>query len=153
VVNSGRGRVAVAALLLAAPSAGCFNYIPLGDVAPRPGAEVIARLSVPLDVPLQDLTVHGVRMTTGRVVFIDRDSLVIAAERFASETGTDYPGLGTTMTLLRSHIAGVEQRRVSKGRTALLLGASAAALGAIIASVRQLVGSESSGPPGPPQQP
>ncbi len=132
---------------------GCYSYLALGPATPRPGTEVIARLSPPLAVPLQDVTVREVNVTTGRVTYADDDSLVLAVERFRSEAGTDYPGLGTSIMVRRNQIAELQERRVSAGKTVLLFGAGAAALAAIVVSVGQLVGSTSGAPPGPPTPP
>lgn len=131
----------------------CFSYVPLGTATPRRGSEVIARLSPPLAVPLQDVTVREVNTTTGKVAYADEDSLVLAVEHFRSEAGTDYPGLGTTITVRRSQIAELQERRIAAGKTVLLFGAGAAALGAIVYSVGPLLGSSSGAPPGPPTTP
>jgi hypothetical protein len=140
-------------LILSFACWGCYSYTPLGTVTPRRGADVVARLSVPIDVPLQDLTVHGVTVAAGKVQLAGADSLVLAVERFTSEAGTDYPGLGATVTLPRSHVAALEERRISTGRTVLVLGTGAAAIAAIVGSVGPLSGSAGGPPGGPPQQP
>jgi hypothetical protein len=132
---------------------GCFSYVALGIATPRRGSDVIARLSAPLAVPLQDVTVREVNTTTGKVMYADEDSLVLAVERFRSEAGTDYPGLGTSITVRRNQIAELQERRVSTGKTVLLFGAGAAALAAIVYSVGPLLGSSSGAPPGPPTPP
>jgi hypothetical protein len=141
------------AILLPVFLGGCFSYAALGGATPARGSDVVARLSVPLQVPLQDVTVRQVTVTTGKVAYVDADSLVIVAERFTSDAGIDYPGLGSQVTIQRNHIAELEQRRVSGARTGLLLGVGAAALVAIVTSVGPLFGSGSGGSPGPPQQP
>ena len=144
-----RSIVALFALLLG----GCFSYVALGTATPRRGTDVIAKLSAPLAVALQDVTVREVNATTGKVTYADDDSLVLAVEHFRSEAGTDYPGLGTTITIRRDHIAELQERRIAAGKTMLLLGAGAAALGAIVYSVGPLLGSSSGAPPGPPTPP
>jgi hypothetical protein len=144
-----RSIVALFPLLLGA----CFSYVALGTATPRRGTDVIAKLSAPLAVPLQDVTVREVNTTTGKVIYADEDSLVLAVERFQSEAGTDYPGLGTTITVRRSQIAELQERRIAPGKTVLLFGAGAAALGAIVYSVGPLLGSSSGAPPGPPATP
>src|SRR5439155_684380 len=82
--------------------------------------------------------------------YADADSIVLTAQRFTSDAGTDYPGLGTSVTIPRSQIAQLEERHVSKARTALVLGGGVAALVAIVASVGPLLGSSSGAPPPPP---
>src|SRR6266550_2817470 len=104
---------------------GCFSYVALTGGTPAGGSEVVARLSVPLAIPLQDVTVRQVSMATGRVAYADADSIVLVAESFSSDAGSSYPGFGTNVTILRNHIGSLEERRVSKGRTLLVLGEGA----------------------------
>ena len=132
---------------------GCFSYAALDAGGPRRGSDVVAQLAAPLAVPLQDVTVRQVVRATGTVSYVDQDSLVLAVERFRSEGGTEYPGLGATLAIRRSQISELRQRHVSTGRTALLLGAGAAALTAIVYSVGSLRGTGSGAPPGPPPAP
>jgi hypothetical protein len=131
----------------------CMSYTKLGTATPVRGTEVVARLSVPLVVPLQDVTVSAVDVAAGRVAYADTDSLVLAVDRFTSATGTNYPGFGTSVTLRRDQVATLEQRHVSGGKTALLLTAGAAAIVGIVYSVGPLFGSGSGAPPGPPTTP
>jgi hypothetical protein len=145
-----RSTLSVAALLPVLLGA-CYSYVALGTVPPARGVDVVAKLAVPLDIGLQDITVHDIEEAVGKVAYVDADSLVVVAERFRSALGTDYPGLGSTIAIPRTHIANLAQRRVSAGRTSLLLGAGAAALVAIVYSVRQLTSSTSNPPPPPPQ--
>jgi len=132
---------------------GSFSYVALSGAVPARGRDVVARLSPPLAVPLQDVTVREVTLATGKVAYADADSIVLTAQRFTSDAGTDYPGLGTSVTIPRSQIAQLEERHVSKARTALVLGGGVAALVAIVASVGPLLGSSSGAPPPPPPQP
>jgi hypothetical protein len=141
--------VPLAALLLG----GCFSYVALDGATPARGADIIARLAEPLEVPLQDITVRQVTTVVGKVAYADQDSLVVVAERFTSDAGANYPGLGTGATIRRSQILDLRQRHVAAGRTALLMGGGAAALLAIVRSVGPLFGSGSGAPPGPPAQP
>ena len=132
---------------------GCFSYVALTGDMPARGSEVVARLSVPLAIQLQDVTVRQVSMATGRVAYADADSIVLVAESFGSDAGSSYPGFGTNVTLLRNHIGSLEERRVSRGRTILVLGGGVAALVAIVHSVGPLLGSSAGTPPPPPPQP
>ena len=148
-----KSRSCVRPLLLPLLLSGCFSYLPLGAATPVRGRDVIARLSTPLAIPLQDVTVRQVTVTVGRVAYADTDSLVLVVERFTSDAGTDYPGLGTSVTIRRAQIGSLEERRVSKGRTILVLGGGVAAIVAIVYSVGPLLGSSAGAPPGPPPQP
>jgi len=148
-------RFGVRALLpsVTALLAGCFTYLPIGGTTPARGAEVVAQLSVPLEVPLGDVTVRRVATAAGRVAYADRDSLVLAAERFTSDVGTDYAALGTSVTIRRARIRDLHERHLSAARTALLIGGGAAALVSIVYSVGPLFGSGAGGTAEPPQRP
>src|SRR3989440_1939868 len=106
---------------------------------------------------IRDLIVTGVQTCALPisiwVAYADADSLVLVVERFTSDAGTDYPGLGTSVTIRRTQIGSLEERRVAKGRTILVLGGGVAAIVAIVASVGPLLGSSSGAPPPPPPQP
>lgn len=132
---------------------GCVSYRELGTTTPARGAEVVARLTQPLAIPLQDVTVREVDVAAGRVTYADADSLVVAVQRFTSVAGADYPGLGTEVTIGRDRIAALRQRNVSPVRTIGLIGVGAVALVAIVTSVRALFGSGSGGSSEPPPQP
>jgi len=132
---------------------GFFSYLPLVSATPVRGMDVIARLSTTLAITLKDLTVRNVMVTLVRVYYADADSLVLVVERFTSDAGTDYPGLGTSVTIRRTQIGSLEERRVAKGRTILVLGGGVAAIVAIVYSVGPLLGSSSGAPPPPPPQP
>ena len=148
-------RFGVRALLpsVTALLASCFTYLPTGGTTPARGAEVVAQLSVPLEVPLGDVTVRRVATAAGRVAYADRDSLVLAAERFTSDVGTDYAALGTSVTIRRARIRDLHERHLSAARTALLIGGGAAALVSIVYSVGPLFGSGAGGTAEPPQRP
>jgi hypothetical protein len=132
---------------------GCFSYVALSGALPARGCEVVATMSVPLAIPIQDVTIRQVTLATGKVAYADADSIVLVAERFTSDAGVDYPGLGTSVTIPRRQIAQLEERHVSKARSALMLAGGVAAIAAIVASVGQLRGSSSGAPPPPPPQP
>jgi hypothetical protein len=138
-------------VLLSVLLSGCVSYRELGTATPARGAEVVARLSQPLAIPLQDVTVREVNVAAGRVTYADADSLVVAVQRFTSIAGADYPGLGTQVTIGRDRIATLQQRKVAPARTALLLGVGTAALVAIVTSVRSLFGGPGGGTEPPPQ--
>jgi len=131
----------------------CVSYRELGTLTPARGAEVVATLAQPLAIPLEEVTVREVNVASGRVMYADDDSLVLAVQQFNATSGAHYPGLGTQITIERDRIATLRQRRVATARTALLLGLGAGALVAIVTSVGPLFGSGPKGPPEPPPQP
>jgi len=132
-------------------SYGCVTYQELGTLTPAHGSDVVATLSRPVAIPLQDVTVREVNEAAGRVSYAGSDSLVLTVEQFRSVSGEHYPGLGTTLTIERDRIATLRQRRVAPARTALLVAVGAGALVAIVTSVGSLFGTSGGGPPPPPQ--
>src|SRR2546425_7604482 len=101
----------------------------------------LATVSVPLDVRIGEITVHDVTFAQGRVAYVDSDSLVLTGTRFVSQTGTEYATLASPVTIPRSSVVELKQRRVSGWKTGLALGAGAATIAAIIAGVGPLGGS------------
>ena len=117
----------------------CLSYKPMGNVTPARGAEVVATMA-PLDARVGEITVHRVTSVQGRVAFADADSLVIAGRLFTSEGGTAYQSIGDLLTVPRAQLTEVKQKRVSAWKTAIALGASGAAVAAILAGIGPLSG-------------
>ena len=136
--------VKAALLVFLIPVCACLSYRPLGDVTPVRGAEVVATVT-PLDARVGEITVHHVTNVQGRVAFADADSLVIAGTRFTSDAGTAYQSIGDLVTIPRTQLLELKQKRVSGWKTAIALGASGAAVAAILAGVGPLSGFGSGG--------
>ncbi len=130
--------------------AGCFGYRQLGVTTPARGIEIAATVSAPLEVRIGDITVHDITFAQGRVAYADADSIVVSGTRFVSALGTEYGSLGSPVTIPRSRVVDLKEKRVSAWKTALALGAGGAAIAAIVASVGPLSGSSSGGGPGKP---
>src|SRR2546430_3681794 len=60
---------------------GCFTYTRLATPTPARGSEVLATVSVPLEVRIGQITVHDVTLAQGRVAYVDPDSLVLTGTR------------------------------------------------------------------------
>ena len=139
----------VAAFSLVVVLSGCFSYARTETDALPASTEVVVTLSAPLDVRIEEITVHGVTLLEGRVAYADADSVVLSGTRFHTETGMDYPSFGSPVTLPRSAIEALKRKRVSGWKTALALSAGGAAIAAIVASVDALGGSGGGGRPKP----
>ena len=143
----------IAALSFVILCSGCLTYTRLATPTPARGSEVLATVSVPLEVRIGEITVHDVTFAQGRVAYVDPDSLVLTGTRFVSQTGTEYATLASPVTIPQSSVVELRQRRVSGWKTGLALGAGAATIAAIIAGVGPLAGSTGGGgPPKPPPQ-
>jgi len=134
-----RGLVRAALLVFLIPVSACLTYTPIGNVTPARGAEVVATMA-PLDARVGEITVHRVTNVQGRVAFADADSLVIAGTRFTSDAGTAYQSIGDLVTIPRTQLLELKQKRVSGWKTAIALGASGAAVAAILAGIGPLSG-------------
>lgn len=145
-----RAALVFASLLLG----GCYSYAKLDTTTPPVrGWQVVATLSVPLDLQLQETTVHQVNLVAGQVVYVDPDSVVIAVSHFATASGSDYLGLGARATIRPAGVTDLQRKRVSPFRTGLALVAGAAAITGIVLSVGPLVGFGGSGNGGGGQLP
>jgi hypothetical protein len=137
-----RGALVFALLLLG----GCYSYAKLDTTTPPVrGWQVVATLSAPLDLQLQETTVHQVTVVAGQVVYVDPDSVVIAVSRFATASGNGYPGLGARATIRPAGVTDLQHKRISRFRTGLAFVAGAAAITGIVLSVGPLVGFGGSG--------
>jgi len=65
---------------------------------------------------------------------------VIAGTRFTSDAGTAYQSIGDLVTIPRTQLLELKQKRVSGWKTAIALGASGAAVAAILAGIGPLSG-------------
>jgi len=120
---------------------GCFSYRRLEPSnPPREGWQIAARLSVPLEVRLQETTVHDIDHLWGRVVFADADSVVVAVSRYETSSGSGYPGLGSLSVIPSAHVAHLDQRHVSPVRTGLAVGVGALGMASILAAVGPMKG-------------
>lgn len=127
-------------LLIAAAlvqAAACYTYagVPVAEL--HPGADVRAHLSaVAVDrlrrgdamaaLSLRDFTV------TGEVVVATPDSLVLSTTSTVFESG--YRGADVTrqVVLMREEVQSAEARTMNRAKTALVIGASSAALAIVI---------------------
>jgi hypothetical protein len=145
-----RSAVALASVL----ACGCFSFTKLDTtVPPQRGWQVVATLSTPLDLRLQETTVHAVNVVAGQVMYADGDSVVVSVTRFTTASGNTYPGLGTSATIHPTAVVDLQHKRVSRFRTGLALVAGAAAITGIVLSVGPLVGFGGSGSGGGGQLP
>ncbi len=133
---------------------GCVSYTRLDTATPPiPGWDVQARLSAPMEIRLQETTVHEVNLVAGRVLYADSDSLIVAVSRFTTASANDYPGLGTRVAIRPADVRDLEHHRLSPFRTGLALGTGAAVILGVVFSVGQLLGSSGPGGGGDRERP
>jgi len=133
---------------------GCVSYTRLETTTPPVrGWDVQARLSAPMEIRLQETTVHDVNTVSGRVLYADLDSLVVAVSRFTTASANDYPGLGTRVAIPPTNVRDLEHHRLSAFRTGLAIGTGAAAIIGTVFSVGRLLGTSGPGGGGDRERP
>ncbi len=146
-----RRLTASVALATLALNTACYVYAPVA-AAPRPGQRLALELSDQGRVALGGQLGAGVTRVEGTVRQAGSDDLVMAVERLAQISGgTSYWG-GEEVRIRRADIARTEERRLSRGRTALAVGGFVVALGAFaVTRVLGGFGGEETTPP--PREP
>ena len=136
--------LATAGLLMLA--AGCYYYQPL-QTAPQPGAYLQVMLTDSGTSHFWPYLGPDVGDLRGRLLTADPQSLALAVESVDLRHGQVLSWKGETVTLGRVYVARLEERRLSKSRTALMAVGSVAALIATL-SVFTNLGIGSGGGPG-----
>ncbi|SRR6266550_6266912 len=145
-----RGLSAAAALL--GVLSGCYNYLPLTTPAPHAGIRVTADLTDSGTSVLAPYLGPGVRSVDGQLVRLTDQELVLAVVATRNRDGIEHYWNGEAVTLPRSDVAGLRERRLATARTIVFVsggvGGAIALLGAF--GVINAGGSSTSTPP-PPQ--
>ncbi|MGZ8456889.1 MAG: hypothetical protein ACXWZ4_09855 [Gemmatirosa sp.] len=142
-----RRGVAVGALAVHTLLAGCYAHVPAAPGSVAPGARVRVALTDAGAQALASAVGTGVRGVEGRVVRLGGDTLVLSANRLLTTADVDVAWAGADLALPAAWRQGVERRRLSGGRTALLAAGSVALVAAVLALVRR--SGDAQGGPGP----
>jgi len=136
------GTAALAAQLLA----GCYTYAPV-DVSLGMPAErdVAVDLSDRGRYELGGSIGQSPARVEGRLLSASDTTLTLAVSSVSSIGGAKAPWAGEAVTVRRSGVASVQQRRLSKGRTALLIGALIGAAALIFTAGLAIGGGSDSG--------
>jgi hypothetical protein len=130
---------------------GCYYYEPIATPEPAPGAYLSATLNDLGTDTLSRTIGPDVRAIRGRLLTSDVAALQLSVTGVTLHHGESVTWKGETVRLNRSYVVGLEQRRLSKGRTALIVGAT---VGALLTSYKVfqgigLIPTNSGGPPPP----
>lgn len=121
-------------LLVVLALSGCAVYIPRSLDAPPPqDTEVRARLTTPGAVRLTGLYGHPVQEVEGRILDSTPDSLHLALLS-AQEYGLPW-NQEQRLALARSELLLLEERRIDKTRTALLVAGTGTVVGVTVAAL------------------
>lgn len=127
-----------AALCAAVP--GCVTYTPVGDVPPKAGATLRVEVVQPVAFTMPHVAYRDIVRVQGRLLYADRDSLVLAVGRVWSSSGETYLGEGVGIVIPRDNVRQVSGERLSAGKTLLAVGVGAAAVGTVMVAVGPLAG-------------
>jgi hypothetical protein len=108
---------AATAVWTCALTLGCYNYDPAPDSGPAPGAIVTTSLTDAGALELGHYLGPMVDAVLGRVKRLDADSLVLSVTSVRQRNGIEHFWKGETITLPRSDIAHIDERRLAIGRS------------------------------------
>ncbi|MEJ2503639.1 MAG: hypothetical protein P8177_10080 [Gemmatimonadota bacterium] len=141
----------VAVAMVAVSTAGCFTYVPVGEVPAR-ATPVQVHLNRPLPMPLEDITANNIVMVRGEVITDQQSELALSAFTLKSASDFEYLAGGQTVFIPRDALGAIEQKRLAVGRTALATAAVVSAGILIDWGLRQASGSGEGGDPPPSAQ-
>jgi hypothetical protein len=107
---------------------GCYYYEPIDTPQPAPGSYLSATLNDLGTDTLSRTIGPDVRSIRGRLLTSDGTALRLSVTGVTSHHGENITWKGESVTLNRIYLAGLEQRRLSKGRTAIIVGATVVGL-------------------------
>jgi len=131
--GSGRSRRALAAVLSAAVLAGCYTYVPVEPAAVPPGSDVRIRADRSFPAEGSSIQPNGGGVIRGRLVeSFSPDTLLFSVALMPEATDVASRGLRSVLAIPTSAVTGVEMRRLSRGRTGLVVGASTVLAAALL---------------------
>ncbi len=145
--------VAVSLLVMATASSGCYGYFTTAPGTLHPGEQVRLVLDDAVAPRLATPTLTGERSLDGDFVSLDPDSLRLSVWIGEGYEGTGFSNVHKTVSIPRSGVQLVEERKLSKVRTGLLVAGAAVAIGVAISNIhflRNPNATQSGGTPNPP---
>ena len=129
----------------------CYTYLPLKTPEPRSGARVMVQLTDSGSARLSEYLGRDADAVEGRVAAVSDTAIELSVISIRARNGKQAFWKGEPVSLRRSLIGRVRERRLAKGGTLLVSGALAAgALLAVDAFTGGIFGSDKGGqaPPG-----
>lgn len=104
-------------------SGACYHYVPVpeGAVYPR-GTPLRAQLDTLSSFELSAVTVNNIDQVEGELVTQDPRQLVLSASWLEAVTGNGFDGGGWTVYLPSGNVTGLERKRISLWRSAVVVG-------------------------------
>lgn len=152
VVNLSGMRLALGAALLAAPSlGGCYEFAP-SAAQPTPGERLVFEINDQGRVALSGQLGPGITEVEGRLVSVEGSAYRIAVLGVTSIASGASHWSGERVGIESTYVSRVQERRFSKGKTAVAVASAVGAITAFIVT-RQLIGGGGSSPQNPPPPP
>lgn len=122
---------------------GCYMYVPVGNDRPEVGSQIRTVLSTEGTVEMIPRFGPGVVSLSGVLVSGTGEEIPLAVQRVTTADRGDMPWGESVVVLPRTQIAAVEERRLSRARTALFVAGVA---GVVLLADRSLLGGGITGP-------
>jgi hypothetical protein len=132
-VRSRRAQTLAGLMVMGALVSGCYTYAPVFGAQPAPGQRVSFMISDQGRVALADQVASGVIEIEGTLVNAPDGVYNVSVFEVSTITGSSHWS-GERVALRKDHVAGIKQRRFSRGRTFAAVGATVVAVGAFIIS-------------------
>lgn len=113
---------------------GCYVYAPVQSPVPSAGETVVLNISDRGRVALGERLGPGVTRIQGRVTSVADESVSMSVASVGYVSGERSLWSGESVSLSRDYVNTVEVRRLSKGRTWTLVGATTVVVGTFIAT-------------------
>jgi hypothetical protein len=114
----------VLAVLAAWGTTGCYYFQPLGMPNPQPGTYLAATLNDDGAERLSRTIGPDVREVRGHLLTSDDHALTLSVLGVSLHHGESITWKGERVTVSRGFLSGLQQRRLSHGRTILMVGAT-----------------------------
>jgi hypothetical protein len=116
-------------------ASGCYTYSRVESAGVAPGEEVVVELNDQGRVDLAGAVGQSPFRLTGRLTGRTDSTVVLSLRSVETLRGERVTWTGEAVTVRRNGVTGVQQRRFSRGRTALVALGSVAAVAALVATV------------------
>jgi len=143
-MNAGRFTRAVAAVLLSLQLAGCYGYAATRE-QPLPGKPLRARLTPGGTAWMVENLGRSRETVDGTFVRAQNDALVFATWRADLPGARQFRTSIDTLHIPQQHVAAIEERRLSVGRTALAVAGIAGILALALSELSGIGGSGEGG--------
>jgi hypothetical protein len=128
--------------------AGCYTYVPVGS-APATGASLAFEISDAGRVALADRLGPGVTRIEGEVTEATPEEYAVSVNAVSQINAGRTRWSGESVRIRRDYVVRSEQRKLSRGRTALAVGAAVVGFLAAVLT-RSLIGGDGDKSPGGP---